>query len=186
MEEEVSKLKKCTEAKAKAKEGRGWTAGQKLVEKLPDEVRMVWDQLQADRDRLEEDQKLLGQISNAMNARLSLQLDLIASAENGHSKSASASGCQDPAQLQQLQRQLQGLCKHTSEERGGGAQSELHEARRIAEQAQKECAGSKHQLAAERKRFDQYKEQSLARIAKLERENVRASREGAVSTTRCR
>ena len=183
MEVEVSKLKRSAQAKAKANEGRGWTAGQKLVDKLPDEVRMVWDQLQADRDRLEEDQKLLSQISNAMNARLSLQLDLIASTENGLDEPHNT-GCKDSAQLHQLQRQLQGLCQRSSAETDAGAPGELHEALRIAEKARKECADSKHQLAAERMRFDQYKEQALARIAKLERENVRASRGGGANGTK--
>jgi len=142
-------------------------------------------QLAREQAQLEEDQKQLQKISAAMNARLSLQLDLITD-EQGAPDAVVGAAQGDQQELRQLQQELQSVVG-----RGGGGGGGGKPRRRIsqsgsgaddASRLERKLLGTTEELRRARaaqaeaearakateERFGSYKEQALGRAAQQE------------------
>ena len=145
-------------------------------------------QLAREQAQLEEDQKQLQKISAAMNARLSLQLDLITD-EQGAPDAAISAAQGDQQELRQLQQELQsvvgrggggggggsgGKSRRRISQSGGGADDASRLERKLLgtteelRRARAAQAEAEARAKATEERFGSYKEQALGRAAQQE------------------
>ena len=157
-----------------------------------DEGVAVWKaQLTREQAQLEDDQKALQKISTAMNARLSLQLDLLTEAEEGGGGATSSMAESDPQELRRLQQQLQSVVGGNGQDSGSKAPRPASSRRRAsqggaadeASRLERKLIGTTDELRrsraaqaeaeakcrAQEQRFESFKQQSLERAGKQER-----------------
>ena len=140
-------------------------------------------QLAREQAQLEEDQKQLQKISAAMNARLSLQLDLITD-EQGAPDAVVGAAQGDQQELRQLQQELQsvvgrgggggGKPRRRISQSGSGADDASRLERKLLgtteelRRARAAQAEAEARAKATEERFGSYKEQALGRAAQQE------------------